>query len=81
MLQAPLGFGMFRVIRGMTGLPVPALLNEQVLWLTDLTMADPYMILPIVSSFCLYKTFKVCQSIRPVSIISQLLTMAVTERR
>ncbi|KAJ5913178.1 hypothetical protein N7504_002061 [Penicillium tannophilum] len=58
MLQAPLGFGMFRVLRGMTGLPVPALLNEQVLWLTDLTVSDPYLILPIISSYCLYRTFK-----------------------
>ncbi|KAJ5947557.1 hypothetical protein N7466_000572 [Penicillium verhagenii] len=58
MLQAPLGFGMFRVLRGMTELPVPALLNEQVLWLNDLTMSDPYLILPIISSYCLYRTLK-----------------------
>ncbi|KAJ6022126.1 hypothetical protein N7540_007630 [Penicillium herquei] len=58
MLQIPLGFGMFRTIRGMTTLPVPALLNEQALWLTDLTVADPYFILPAISGFCLYSTFK-----------------------
>ncbi|KAJ5723682.1 hypothetical protein N7488_001717 [Penicillium malachiteum] len=58
MLQIPLGFGMFRTIRGMTTLPVPGLLNEQTLWLTDLTVADPYFILPAISGFCLYQTFK-----------------------
>ncbi|KAJ5948977.1 hypothetical protein N7454_002284 [Penicillium verhagenii] len=58
MLQAPLGFGMFRVLRGMTELPVPALLNEQVLWLNDLTVSDPYLILPIISAYCLYRTLK-----------------------
>ncbi|KAJ5759805.1 hypothetical protein N7520_006961 [Penicillium odoratum] len=58
MLQIPLGFAMFRIIRGMTTLPVPALLNEHVLWMTDLTVADPFLILPAISSFCLYLTFK-----------------------
>ncbi|KAJ5735770.1 uncharacterized protein N7483_000895 [Penicillium malachiteum] len=58
MLQIPLGFGMFRTIRGMTTLPVPALLDEKALWLTDLTAADPYFILPAISGFCLYHTFK-----------------------
>ncbi|KAJ5109385.1 hypothetical protein N7456_006060 [Penicillium angulare] len=58
MIQVPLGFGMFRVIRGMTSLPVPALLNEKTLWLSDLTLADPYYLLPAISAFSMYLTFK-----------------------
>lgn len=59
MLQIPLGFGVFRLTRGMTALPVPALLHEQMGWLNDLTVADPFFILPAISAFCLYRTLKV----------------------
>lgn len=59
MIQMPLGYGCFRVVRGMTALPVPALANESVAWLTDLTVADPMYILPLTTSFMMYLTFKV----------------------
>ncbi|PYH42730.1 membrane insertase OXA1 [Aspergillus saccharolyticus JOP 1030-1] len=58
MLQIPLGFGCYRVINGMTHLPVPALTTESVAWLQDLTIADPYYILPAISSLCLYLSLK-----------------------
>ncbi|POS77124.1 oxidase assembly protein 1 [Diaporthe helianthi] len=47
MLQAPIAFGMFRLCTGMTSLPVPGLETAGTLWFTDLTVADPYMILPL----------------------------------
>ncbi|CDM29360.1 Membrane insertion protein, OxaA/YidC [Penicillium roqueforti FM164] len=50
MLQIPLGFGCFRVVRAMTTLPVPALAAEQVGWLKDLTVADPTYILPMMAA-------------------------------
>ncbi|KAJ5182936.1 hypothetical protein N7492_000552 [Penicillium capsulatum] len=58
MLQIPLAFGMFRVIRGMASLPVPGLANESVMWLTDLTVADPLYVLPALTSFFLYLSLK-----------------------
>ncbi|RAH73733.1 membrane insertase OXA1 [Aspergillus aculeatinus CBS 121060] len=58
MIQIPLGFGCYRVIKGMTSLPVPALTSEHVGWLQDLTIADPLYILPAVSSFFLYFSLK-----------------------
>ncbi|KAJ5775593.1 uncharacterized protein N7511_000604 [Penicillium nucicola] len=50
MLQIPLGFGTFRVVRGMTDLPVPGVASETVAWINDLTLADPTYILPVMSA-------------------------------
>ncbi|KAF7720187.1 Uncharacterized protein PECH_008590 [Penicillium ucsense] len=58
MLQIPLGYGIFRVVRGMTALPVPGLLSESALWLNDLTVADPYYLIPVINASCLYFTLK-----------------------
>ncbi|GAD96866.1 predicted protein [Paecilomyces variotii No. 5] len=58
MLQIPIGYGCFRVVRGMAALPVPALALEQVGWLKDLTVSDPYFILPMITAGCMYLTFR-----------------------
>jgi YidC/Oxa1 family membrane protein insertase len=60
MLQIPLGYGCFRVVRGMAALPVPGLATESVGWLTDLTVRDPYFLLPVATAVFMYLTFKVC---------------------
>lgn len=59
MLQIPLGYGIFRVVRGMTSLPVPGLLTESALWLKDLTVADPFYAIPVITASCLYFTLRV----------------------
>lgn len=59
MLQVPLGFGTFRLLRGMSELPVPGLENGGFLWLKDLTVADPYFILPLMTGLAFHVTFKV----------------------
>lgn len=59
LLQIPLGFGCFRVMRGMSSLPVPALENEHFLWLTDLTIKDPTFLLPIATGAMMYFTLRV----------------------
>ncbi|CEJ60367.1 hypothetical protein PMG11_08944 [Penicillium brasilianum] len=58
MLQIPLGYGIFRVVRGMTSLPVPGLLHESALWLNDLTVADQLYLIPVITASCLYFTLK-----------------------
>ncbi|RMJ27658.1 Mitochondrial export translocase Oxa1 [Aspergillus sp. HF37] len=58
LIQAPLGYGVFRTVYGMSSLPVPGLANESVLWLNDLTVGDPYFVLPVASSFLLYYSLK-----------------------
>ncbi|KAJ5165257.1 Membrane insertase OXA1/ALB3/YidC [Penicillium coprophilum] len=50
MLQIPLGFGCFRVVRAMTSLPVPAMATETAGWIKDLTVADPTYILPMIAA-------------------------------
>lgn len=59
MLQIPLGFGCYRVVNGMTSLPVPGLAMESVGWLKDLTLPDPYFVLPVLTTLALHYTLKV----------------------
>ena len=59
MLQVPLGFGTFRLMRGMASLPVPGMDTQGLLWLQDLTIPDPYFLLPIITAAAFHLTFKV----------------------
>lgn len=59
MAQIPLGYGCFRVVRGMAALPVPGLASESVAWLKDLTVSDPYFILPAATAGFMYLSFRV----------------------
>ena len=59
LLQVPLGFGTFRLMRGMASLPVPGLDTQGLLWLQDLTIPDPYLLLPIATAAAFHITFKV----------------------
>ena len=45
--QGWVGFCGFSLIRAMTTLPVPALVTEGPAWLSNLTLSDPYLILPV----------------------------------
>ena len=58
-LQIPLGYGTFRLLQGMSKLPVPGLDDGGLLWIRDLTVADPYFTLPLLTSITMYFTFKV----------------------
>ncbi|KAE8144593.1 60Kd inner membrane protein-domain-containing protein [Aspergillus avenaceus] len=57
-LQIPIGFGCYRVVKGMASLPVPGLATESVGWIQDLTIADPYMALPAATALFMYLSFK-----------------------
>ena len=58
-IQIPITFGMFRLMRGMSYLPVPGLDTGGLLWMQDLTLSDPYFILPVVTSAAYWYAFKV----------------------
>ncbi|EEH05408.1 conserved hypothetical protein [Histoplasma capsulatum G186AR] len=58
LVQVPLSFGAFRVLRGMSALPVPGLDSESFLWLHNVTLHDPYFILPIATGIVMHYTFK-----------------------
>ncbi|GAB1314637.1 hypothetical protein MFIFM68171_04847 [Madurella fahalii] len=49
LIQIPIGIGMFRLIKGMAALPVPSFETGGFLWFTDLTVSDPYFLLPILT--------------------------------
>ena len=59
LIQVPLQFGAFRLLRNMAELPVPALLKENWLWTQDLTLSDPFYVIPITSAAIIYLTIKV----------------------
>lgn len=59
MIQLPIGIGTYRVVDGMSNLGIPSLQQEQFLWITDVTAADPYYVLPLVASLTLYLSLKV----------------------
>ena len=58
--QGMLGFGTFRLIRGMTSLPVPGLKTGGVAWFPDLTLPDPYYVLPAIVSVSMHMFVRVC---------------------
>ncbi|KAK2814184.1 hypothetical protein FQN50_000589 [Emmonsiellopsis sp. PD_5] len=58
LVQVVFGFSAFKVLRGMAALPVPGLDTESFLWLTDLTVHDPTMILPLAMGTTMFYTLK-----------------------
>lgn len=61
--QMFLGFGAFRLLRNMVSLPVPGLDEGGLLWIKDLTVSDPYFILPMVTALAFHLSIKVGRSI------------------
>lgn len=59
LVQIPLGFGTFRLLRGMSSLPVPGFEDGGTLWFSDLSQRDPTFVLALASSGILYYTFRV----------------------
>ncbi|WVQ96042.1 hypothetical protein IAU59_003142 [Kwoniella sp. CBS 9459] len=48
-IQLPVFFTFFTVVRGLANLPLPQLKEGGFGWVTDLTVSDPYYILPLTS--------------------------------
>lgn len=58
LIQAPAFFSMFFLMRKLSEIQVPSLTTGGALWFTDLTVADPYYILPVMtclSNFLLFE--------------------------
>ncbi|TRY62097.1 hypothetical protein TCAL_01760 [Tigriopus californicus] len=58
-LQAPIFISMFMGLRNMTTLPVESMETGGLLWITDLTVPDPYYVLPVVTAASVYLQLKV----------------------
>ena len=63
-IQVPIGFGTFRLFRGMVNLPVPGLEQGGLLWIQDLTLSDPYFVLPALCALAVHTTFRVSTYMR-----------------
>ncbi|KAI9098275.1 60Kd inner membrane protein-domain-containing protein [Phlyctochytrium arcticum] len=59
LLQAPVVIGFFFGLKGMAELPVPGFDTGGLAWFTDLTVQDPYFVLPVVASMTLLTVFEV----------------------
>ena len=59
LIQLPLGFGTFRLLRGASALPVPGFDTGGLLWIYDLTIPDPFYVLPIATTAAYLYLFKV----------------------
>ncbi|SCU78236.1 LADA_0A04588g1_1 [Lachancea dasiensis] len=49
-LQVPVALGFFSGIRGMTNYPVDGFTNQGIAWFSDLSLADPYLGLQIITA-------------------------------
>ncbi|KAF6829501.1 YidC/Oxa1 family membrane protein insertase [Colletotrichum plurivorum] len=58
LLQVPFGYGMFRVLNGAAGIPVPGFETGGFLWLADLSIPDPLYILPIAGPISMFLMLK-----------------------
>ena len=61
-LQMFFGFGAFKLLRIMSQLPVPGFEDGGFLWLKDLTMSDPYLVLPVAMAGILHLSARVCHA-------------------
>jgi len=60
LIQIPVFLSMFRMLWRAAQLPVPGFLTGGLWWFTDLTVPDPYFILPAVSGLTTAWTVMVC---------------------
>jgi YidC/Oxa1 family membrane protein insertase len=59
MLQFIPQMGTFFLLREMSNIPVPALRTEGILWFQDLSVADPYFVLPVAAAGILHLVLRV----------------------
>jgi YidC/Oxa1 family membrane protein insertase len=58
LVQMPVFMSFFLTLRAMTNYPVPSMTQEGLFWFQNLTVPDPYYILPIVTSSTLFVILK-----------------------
>lgn len=61
--QFPVFISFFFAIRGMANLPVESFKTGGYLWFQDLTLCDPYYVLPIMCSFSMLASLEVRKNV------------------
>ena len=67
MVQVFAGYGTFVLLRAMSNIPVPGLETGGFLWIYNLTVPDPFFILPLATSAVLHWVLRVSLLLRPSS--------------
>ena len=73
--QIPVFVSVFFGLRQLTNLPVMSLKDGGMLWFTDLSVADPYCILPAITSLTMLATIEVGHR-----VLTMLATIEVGHR-
>lgn len=79
MVQIFTGFGTFILLRGMANLPVPGLEHGGLLWFHNLTVPDPFLILPLATSAVLHWVLRVRFPL--ISLKTQLTNRSVEAKQ
>lgn len=58
MVQLPIFLSMFVGLRGMANLPLESMMHGGLFWFEDLTVADPFYLLPLLTSTSMFLQFK-----------------------
>lgn len=61
LIQLPLGFGCWRTFWAMAHAPVVGLDTGGIAWFTNLTIADPFYILPVATAVISFTSVRVCK--------------------
>ena len=81
-VQIPLGYGAWRLLRNIADLSTVGLEDGGLLWFVDLTVKDPYYTLPAVTASLLFIILKVGEAHPPILFRQGfMITKACTERR
>lgn len=57
--QAPVFMSFFFALKGMSNIPVESMKEGGLFWFADLTICDPYYILPLLTSVTMWATIEV----------------------
>ena len=67
--QLPLFISFFFAIRGMSYLPVESFKTGGYLWFQDLTLYDPYFVLPFICSFSMLASIEVIMNLKFIAAV------------
>lgn len=76
LVQIPFGYGTFIVLNNMAKIPVPSMETGGILWFTDLTVSDPFYILPILGPIAMVGMFYSNMANVPAQTKAQMKLMA-----
>ncbi|KAH6692465.1 mitochondrial export translocase Oxa1 [Plectosphaerella plurivora] len=74
--QIPFGYGAFIVLNNMAKIPVPSMETGGILWFHDLTVADPFYVLPILGPIAMVGMFYSNMANVPAQTQAQMKLMA-----